>query len=97
MFVVVLMSTDNDIDGVTLPKLTELMITQLFPTMKIQLQFIDARKALLGRDSAVTTDDNAPVAGDNRPAASSQNGYGRLEHFITTSPLLNNRVIIMFL
>lgn len=79
---------DNDIDGATLAKLSEVMIAKLLPTMKLQVKFMDLQKSLLAgiaqhqpenrRVQEVTPSQHEHVNSDTslfESESSGQNGY----------------------
>ena len=85
-YLLVWLLTENEVDGMTLTKLTESMVSQLLPTMKMQVQFLEAQKTFLSVSSntqasgsvyaadTATASVDADVAADIRPSPIAQNG-----------------------
>ena len=62
------LSVDNDIDGPTLLKLSESMVVRLFPTIKLEVQFLDLLQLLKQRHTVELS--------SKKTFPSSSNGHG---------------------
>jgi len=73
--------TENEVDGMTMLKLTETMVGQLLPTMKMQVKFIEEQQILQSASPSIDTSTGsaaaaaaAAVVTDIRPSPVAQNG-----------------------
>jgi len=79
--------TENDVDGMTMLKLTEAMVGQLLPTMKMQVKFIEEQQILQSASPSIDTSADsaaaAAVVADIQPSVIAQNGYVKkyIQHY----------------
>ena len=64
---------DNEIDGPTLLKLSESMVVRLFPTIKLEVQFLDLLQALKQRH-VVEMNSKKTLPSSSTPTTNGHNG-----------------------